>query len=256
MSDANSTPSSSQVSITESLPEQKRWLDQLDDAAAMAIMAEDQRHAAAAVEAALDAITQAAGAVYEKLIAHPDSKIFYAGAGTSIRIGVQDGVELSPTFDWPEDRTGFIIAGGNDALMRSIENAEDNADAARSAVASNVTSKDVVIGIAASGSTAFTCSAVAAAGHLGALTIGIANNPDAPLTALADHGITLLTGAESVAGSTRMKAGTAQKICLNLISTLVMVKMGRVQHGVMSAMRPANAKLRDRQQRINAFLKR
>lgn len=248
MSDTNST--------TESLPDQNRWLDQLDDADAMAIMAEDQELAAAAVKAALPSVTDAARAVYEKLESHPQSRLFYAGAGTSIRIGVQDGVELSPTFDWPEDRTGFIIAGGETALTRSVENAEDDAEAAAFAVQQNITEHDVLIGIAASGTTAFTLSAVKTAHRLGALTIGIANNANAPLTASADYGITLLTGAESVAGSTRMKAGTAQKICLNLISTMVMVRMGRVQNGVMSAMRPANAKLRDRQERIDAFLKR
>ena len=248
MSDANST--------TESLPRQSRWLDQLDDAEAMAIMAEDQQLAAAAVHTSIDSITQAAIAVYAKLAAHPESRLFYAGAGTSIRIGVQDGVELSPTFDWPEDRTGFIIAGGEAALTRSVENAEDDAETAATSVAEQITKNDVLIGIAASGTTAFTLKAVEAASSLGALTIGVANNANTPLTAMADYGITLLTGAESVAGSTRMKAGTSQKICLNLISTLVMVRMGRVQNGVMSAMRPANAKLRDRQKRIDAFLKR
>ena len=248
MSDANST--------TESLPQKARWLDQLDDAAAMAVMAEDQQLAAAAVQASIDAITQAAAAIYQKLNAHPESRLFYAGAGTSIRIGVQDGVELSPTFDWPEDRTGFFIAGGEAALTRSVENAEDDGETAAAMVKTCITPNDVLIGIAASGTTPFTISAIEAASRLGALTIGIANNANTPLTAKADHGITLLTGAESVAGSTRMKAGTAQKICLNLISTLVMVRMGRVQNGVMSAMRPSNAKLRDRQKRIDAFLKR
>ena len=248
MSDTNST--------TESLPQKGRWLDQLDDAAAMAVMAEDQQLAAAAVEASIESITQAAAAIYQRLMAHPESRLFYAGAGTSIRIGVQDGVELSPTFDWPEGRTGFIIAGGEAALTRSVENAEDDAETAANMVKTRITSNDVLIGIAASGTTAFTVKAVETASSLGALTIGVANNADTPLVAMSDHGIALLTGAESVAGSTRMKAGTAQKICLNLISTLVMVRMGRVQNGVMSAMRPANAKLRDRQKRIDAFLKR
>ena len=187
MSDANST--------TESLPQKARWLDQLDDAAAMVVMAEDQQLAAAAVQASIDAITQAAVAIYQKLNAHPESRLFYAGAGTSIRIGVQDGVELSPTFDWPEDRTGFFIAGGETALTRSVENAEDDAEAAAFAVQQNITEHDVLIGIAASGTTAFTLSAVKTAHRLGALTIGIANNANAPLTVSADYGITLLTGA-------------------------------------------------------------
>ena len=242
------------ISTTESIPDQSRWLDQCADHDAMRIMAEDQQIAAQAVYDAIDAVTAAAGAVLERLSAHDDSKLFYAGAGTSIRIGVQDGVELSPTFDWPEDRTGFIIAGGVDALTRSVENAEDDAQDAETQVRDRLTDHDVLIGIAASGSTPFTCAAVKQARSQGVLTIGIANNQNAILTEVADYGITLNTGAESVAGSTRMKAGTSQKICLNLISTFVMVRMGRVQNGVMSAMRPANAKLRERQNRIDAFL--
>ena len=140
--------------------------------------------------------------------------------------------------------------------MRSVENAEDNAEAARQDVMAMVNAADVLIGLAASGSTPFTCAAVDAAKAKGALTIGIANNAQSPLVAKADLGITLLTGAESVAGSTRMKAGTAQKICLNLISTLVMVRLGRVKQGVMAAMRPTNAKLRQRQEQIDAILNR
>lgn len=241
---------------TESIPDASRWLDALSERDAMQVMAEDQRLAVAAVETALDAITSAAMAAYERLSATGTGRLFYAGAGTSIRIGVQDGVELTPTFDWPDDRTGFLIAGGAEALMRSVENAEDDAAAAFQDVhAHGLNRDDVLIGIAASGATPYTCAAVTSAGELGALTIGIANNPNASLAALADHGIILPTGAEAVAGSTRMKAGTAQKICLNLISTLIMVRMGKVKNGMMAAMRPTNAKLRARQQRIDAALK-
>ena len=241
---------------TESVPDAARWLDALSSEDAIAVMAEDQAAAVAAVQAEGPAITAAALAAYERLAASPEGRLFYAGAGTSIRIGVQDGVELTPTFDWPEDRTGFLIAGGAAALTRSVENAEDDAIAAFSAVqAAELGPCDVLIGIAASGSTPYTTAAVTAAGERGALTIGIANNAEAPLTALSDYGITLLTGAEAVAGSTRMKAGTSQKICLNLISTLIMVRMGKVKQGMMAAMRPTNAKLRDRQKRIDAALK-
>ena len=243
-------------STTESQPHESRWLDRLSNEAALAVMAEDQHAAAAAVQSALTEIEAAAEAIVIRLQGDAQSRLFYAGAGTSIRIGVQDGVELTPTFDWPEDRLGFIIAGGEAALMRSVENAEDNAEAAHQEVAAKITASDVLIGLAASGSTPFTCAAVEAAKAKGSLTIGIANNANAPLVAKADYGITLLTGAESVAGSTRMKAGTAQKICLNLISTLVMVRLGRVKQGVMAAMRPTNAKLRQRQQHIDAILNR
>lgn len=242
---------------TESIPEAARWLDALSDSEALGVMTQDQRHAVAAVEVALDQIMVAARAAYERLNESSTGRLFYAGAGTSIRIGVQDGVELTPTFDWPEERTGFLIAGGAQALMRSVENAEDSQEAAIKAVGDeNLSSQDVLIGIAASGSTAYSVAAVKAAREAGALTIGIANNIDAPITAKADYGITLLTGSESVAGSTRMKAGTAQKICLNLMSTLIMVKMGKVKNGLMAAMRPTNAKLRNRQERIDKILDR
>lgn len=241
---------------TESIPAAARWLDQLADSAALTVMVEDQAEAAVSVRGALPQIEAASLAMLERLKASPTGRIIYAGAGTSIRIGVQDGVELTPTFDWPENRCAYLIAGGPAALLRSVENAEDNIEDAQGQVAQEkIGAGDVLIGIAASGSTPFTCAAVDAARNAGALTIGIVNNPSSPLVAAADYGITLLTGAESVAGSTRLKAGTAQKICLNLISTLVMVRMGRVRNGMMSAMRASNAKLRARQVRIDEALK-
>lgn len=241
---------------TESIPDAARWLDQLTSEDAMQVMAEDQSLALAAVNHALDDITQAALAAYEKLSASETGRLFYAGAGTSARIGVQDGVELTPTFNWPEDRTGFLIAGGQDALLRSVENAEDDGAAAFNAVQdAAIGPDDVVIGIAASGATPYTTAAITAARERGALTIGIANNPNAPITTLADMGISLITGGEALAGSTRMKAGTAQKICLNLMSTLIMVRMGKVKNGMMAAMRPTNAKLRQRQRQIDDALK-
>ncbi len=241
---------------TESIPDASRWLDALDNDAAMAVMVDDQTAAIAAVKADLGNITAAAIAAYDRLKNGLSGRLFYAGAGTSIRIGVQDGVELTPTFGWPEDRIGFLIAGGNNALLRSVENAEDDDAAALIAVENaQLGADDVLIGLAASGNTPYTSAAIASARARGALTIGIANNAAAPLATLAEHSITLLTGAETLAGSTRMKAGTAQKICLNMMSTLIMVRMGRVQQGMMTAMRPTNAKLRQRQCQIDALLK-
>ena len=240
---------------TESFPDPERWLDQLSPSDAMAVMAEDQAKAAQVVRDHLDAITTAALAAYTRLDQSSTGRLIYAGAGTSARIGVQDGVELTPTFSWPEHRRGFMIAGGPDALLRSVENAEDDADDAAHQVATlKLNDSDVLIGIAASGKTPFTIAALEAARECGALTIGIANNPDTPLLNAAEYPILLHTGAESLAGSTRMKAGTAQKICLNLISTLIMVQMGRVQQGMMSQMQATNAKLRHRQTLIDAAL--
>ena len=241
---------------TESVPDPSRWLDRLDPSDAMAVMADDQTRAMTAVKAVLPAVTDAALASYDRLHRHETGRLIYAGAGTSARIGVQDGVELTPTFSWPEHRRCFMIAGGADALLRSVENAEDDADDARKQAADlGINANDVVIGIAASGRTPFTIAAVDAAADAGALTIGIANNPETPLLAAADHGLLLHTGAEALAGSTRMKAGTAQKICLNLISTMIMVQMGRVQKGMMANMQATNAKLRHRQTLIDQALK-
>lgn len=241
---------------TESHPDATRWLDQLEDHAALAVMADDQRAAIEAIRAELPGIEAAARAAFTRLDAAADTRLFYAGAGTSIRIGVQDGVELTPTYGWPVERTGFLIAGGADALLRSVEGAEDSANAGVNAVeAAGLGAHDVLIGIAASGSTPYTCSAIAEARRRGALTIGIANNPGSNLAAAAEYGITLATGGEVVAGSTRMKAGTAQKICLNMISTLIMVRMGKVRNGLMVAMQASNEKLRRRQIEIDAALR-
>ena len=160
---------------------------------------------------------------------------------------MQDGTELGPTFDWPEARTLYLIAGGTPALREAVEGAEDDADAAAAQVAAaDIGPGDAVIGLAASGRTPFTVAALRSAGAAGALTVGIAGAPDSPLLQAAAHPVCLTTGPEVVAGSTRMKAGTAQKVALNLISTQVMVRLGRVHAGLMVDMRPANAKLRAR----------
>lgn len=240
---------------TESIPDPERWLDRLSSDDAMAVMAEDQMQAIKAVKASLNAITLAALAAYERLDQSETGRLLYAGAGTSARIGVQDGVELTPTFSWPEVRRDFIIAGGAGALLRSVENAEDNTeDAIHQVTDLGLGTQDVLIGIAASGKTPFTIAAIEKACAEGVLTIGIANNPETPLLEAAEFPILLHTGAEALAGSTRMKAGTAQKICLNLISTLIMVRMGRVEKGMMSQMQATNAKLRHRQTLIDAAL--
>jgi len=178
-------------------------------------------------------------------------RLVYAGAGTSGRIGVQDGTELSPTFDWPAERLVFAMAGGLGALLRSAEQAEDSEAAGAQAITdSNIAANDVIVGVAASGTTPFTIGALRAATAAGAVTIAVASNPGAPLFEVARHRILLDTGSEVIAGSTRMKAGTAQKIVLNLFSTAVMVKMGRVYRGLMVDMRARNAKLRRRAEGI------
>jgi N-acetylmuramic acid 6-phosphate etherase len=173
----------------------------------------------------------------------------YAGAGTSGRIGVQDGAELPPTFDWPDDRLVFAMAGGEAAFLRAVENAEDSAEAGAAVIReAGVGSDDVVIGLAASGTTPFTIAALREASRRGAVSVGLANNRGAPLLEACTYPILVETGPEVVAGSTRMKAGTAQKIVLNLLSTLIMIRLGRVHRGMMVHMRATNAKLRRRAQ--------
>jgi N-acetylmuramic acid 6-phosphate etherase len=205
--------------------------------------------ACAAVKPALPAINAAVDDAVPAL--KRGGRLVYVGAGTSGRIAVQDGAELRPTYDWPSDRIVFVMAGGTEALLHSVEGAEDDEAKGAAAIAdADVQQNDVVIAVAASGTTPFTLGALRAAGARGALTIAVANNRGAPLFELARHRILIETGTEVLAGSTRMQAGTAQKIVLNLFSTAVMVKLGRVYRGLMVSMRASNAKLVRRAQII------
>lgn len=237
---------------TETLPDAKNWLDRLDDSNALEVMLQDHGHAIDSVRNSMTQLETAVIEIVDRLRADDTARIIYAGAGASIRIAVQDGVELLPTFDWPRERVAYFVAGGEKALIESVEGAEDDEHAARLMVGEHpICEQDVVLALAASGRTSFTCTILAESKKVGALAIGIANNLDVPLLTNADIAIPLLTGGEALAGSTRLKAATAQKICLNMISTLVMTRLGRVRDGEMIAMRPTNAKLRDRFARIH-----
>ncbi len=228
-------------------------LDRLPAIAQVGLLHESQAEAVAAVQPALPSIAAAVGAAVERL--RRGGRLVYCGAGTSARIGVQDGAELLPTFNWPADKVAFVIAGGEKALLRAVENAEDSAEDGSSQITQlRVGSDDVVLGIAASGNTPFTVAAVETARRQGALTIGLANNAGSRLLSASDHPILIETGAEAVAGSTRLKAGTAQKIVLNLLSTAMMIQLGRVYRGLMVDMRPTNAKLRQRAEQMVARL--
>jgi N-acetylmuramic acid 6-phosphate etherase len=208
-------------------------------------MYEGQLAAAAAVRAALPSISDAADHAVPAL--QRGGRLVYVGAGTSGRIAVQDGAELPPTYNWPLDRLVFIMAGGTSALLKSSEGAEDlSEDGSRAIADAGICPNDVVIGVAASGTTPFTVSALRTAGSRGAVTIGVANNAGTPLLDAVQRPILIETGTEVVAGSTRMQAGTAQKIVLNLFSTAVMVRLGRVYRGLMVNMRARNVKLRRR----------
>ena len=220
-------------------------LDAWSTASAMEAMWEGQLAAVAAVGRALPAITAAIRAATEAL--GERGRLIYVGAGTSGRVAVQDGAELTPTFAWPQERIGFIIAGGSDAFVASIEGAEDDvADAVAQVDAVRLSSHDVVIAVAASGTTPFTVAALQQAGRYQAVTIAVANNADTALLASANYPVLVETGRELIAGSTRMKAGTAQKVVLNLISTGIMLRLGRVYRGMMVNMQTTNVKLRRR----------
>lgn len=234
---------------TETASPRYRALDIWSSEDILETMLEGQMAAVAAVAPALPAIAAAADAAAERLA--NGGRLIYVGAGTSGRIGVQDGVELTPTFNWPKDRLIFLLAGGDISLMKSIEGAEDDAEAAEREIDSaGVGKEDVALGLAASGGTPYTVAALRRARALGALTIGVANNEATPILEAADHPVLLDTGAEIIAGSTRMKAGTAQKVMLNLFSSLLMIRLGRIYEGQMVDMQASNKKLVLRSERM------
>ena len=238
---------------TETVDPRYTDIDRWPTLSVVETMLEGQLAAIAALKDQTAAIAAAAEAAALRM--HQGGRLVYAGAGTSGRLAVQDGVELTPTYNWPSDRLVFLVAGGTGALMRSVEGAEDNVEAAREEVAAaEVGPNDVLIAVAASGRTPYAVAALEAARRRGALTIAIANNPGTPLLAAADHPIVADTGAEIVAGSTRMKAGTAQKAALNMLSTAIMLRCGLVHRGLMVNMRISNEKLFRRARRMVATL--
>ena len=230
---------------TEALSPRFETMDAWPTADLVAALVDSQFSAVAAVQAVAPALAQAADAAAARLAS--GGRLIYMGAGTSGRIAMQDAVELRPTFDWPAARSLALMAGGDGALIAAREGAEDDeAEAVAVLDAAGCGPLDVVIGVAASGRTPFTVAGLRHARGLGALTVGLFNNPGAALGAVSDVPVLLDTGAEVLAGSTRLKAGTAQKAALNALSTAVMVRLGRVWRGQMVAMRPTNAKLAQR----------
>jgi N-acetylmuramic acid 6-phosphate etherase len=210
---------------------------------------EGQFSAVAAVRAARPAIERASIAIERRL--RGPGRLVYVGAGTSGRLAAQDGAELMPTFGWPQDRLLLLIAGGPNALLHAVEGAEDQYHQAIDAVAAHeIGACDVTVAVAASGTTPFTLACLREAKKRGSLTIGVANNPGTPLLKEADHAIFLETGPEPIAGSTRMKAGTAQRVTLILLSSLVMILLGRVYDGLMVDVQATNRKLIRRSEKI------
>ena len=212
-------------------------------------MVEGQFAAVAAVRTARRAIELAGADLHARL--RDGGRLIYAGCGTSGRLAAQDAAELLPTFGWPAERAVVLIAGGNRALLEAVEGAEDDIDDARRLVVGHdINASDALIAVAASGTTPFTHACLEAARDRGALAIAIANNSGTPLLQAADHAIFLDTGPEPIAGSTRIKAGTAQRIALGMLSSLAMIRLGRVHAGLMVDVQATNAKLARRSEAI------
>ncbi|WP_166350248.1 N-acetylmuramic acid 6-phosphate etherase [Phytoactinopolyspora limicola] len=203
----------------------------------------------AAVRAALGQIVPAVEAIVAGL--REGGRLFYIGAGTAGRMGVLDASECPPTFNTAPDQVNGIVAGGLDALVEAQEGAEDDEDAGAADIrAHGAGAGDTVVGIASSGRTPYVLGALRAARELGALTVGLSCNADSDIGLAADFPIEVLVGPEVVAGSTRLKAGTAQKMVLNMISTISMVQLGKTYGNLMVDMRATNAKLRERAARM------
>ena len=225
------------------LPSQEHTgLDQYPVAELVGTLIADQFNALEAVRAAASVIAAVVDAAVPRIAA--GGRLIYVGAGTSGRLGVLDGVELHPTFSWPHERALSLLAGGKGAMFQAVEGAEDNLEQGALDMAGlRPQANDVVMLLAASGNTPYVLGALDAARSSGALTIGIANNSGAPVAMRAEFGITLDTGAEVISGSTRLKAGTSQKIVLNTISSAIMVRLNKVYGNLMVDMKATNAKL-------------
>jgi N-acetylmuramic acid 6-phosphate etherase len=208
-------------------------------------LVDDQQQALDAVRAATSALALAVETALPRIEA--GGRLLYVGAGTSGRLGLFDSVELNPSFSWPTDRALALVAGGRGALVEAVEGSEDDAEQGGIDIRLAQTgADDVVLLISASGSTPYVLGAAQAARLAGALTIALVNNPDTPLARDAEVGIVLDTGAELISGSTRLKAGTAQKIALNAFSTALMVRLNKVYGNLMVDLRANSAKLRRR----------
>ena len=227
---------------TETPSQSHQDLDQYPLDQLLAAFIDDQTAAVDALRAAAPQLALAVGAALPRMLA--GGRLIYAGAGTSGRLGVLDSVELYPTFSWPRERALAILAGGPSAMFVAVEGAEDDAvQGAADLLALQPGVNDVVLLLAASGATPYVLGALQEARKAGALTIGFANNPDAPLTEQAEIGILLDTGAEVISGSTRLKAGSAQKMALNSFSSALMVRLNKVYGNLMVDLKPTNAKL-------------
>lgn len=224
-------------------------LSELDTLEILKVINEEDKKVAYAVEKALPEIAKAVDTIVDAI--KRGGKWFYVGAGTSGRLGVIDVAELLPTYNVGPETVEAIIAGGPGAMLRPIEAAEDDEEmAVRELRGRRLSSKDVVVGISASGRTPFVVASLRYAKEVGAKTVCITSVSNSPITKFADIKIILRTGPEVITGSTRMKAATAQKMTLTMLSTAIMVRLGRVHGNLMIALQPVSKKLKERAKRI------
>ena len=237
--------------LTEQANPASAGIDSLPAEAALRIINAEDRKVAIAVEKEIPAIARAVDAIVAAL--EKGGRLFYIGAGTSGRLGVLDASEIPPTYSAPPEMVQGIMAGGEAALSRATETTEDDpAIGVRDLLARGFGPGDVLVGLAASGRTPYVLGAVAEARRIGAVTIGISCSPDSELTGAVGIAIAPLVGPEVIAGSTRMKAGTAQKLVLNMISTTTFIRLGYVYGNLMVNVQPRNHKLVERARRIIA----
>jgi N-acetylmuramic acid 6-phosphate etherase len=235
--------------ITEQENPNTKNIDKVSTLEAVRLINGEDKKVAEAVEKCLPNIAETIENVVESL--KNGGRLFYIGTGTSGRLGVLDASEIPPTFGVSSELINGVIAGGFEALYQATEASEDNRDAGKIDLQKRgLNEKDAVIGIAASGKTPYTIGAVEFAKSLGCFTACITCNPDSPITKTADISIVAVVGAEAISGSTRMKAGTAQKMILNMISTVSMIKLGFVVGNKMTNLKPKNKKLVERSLRI------
>ncbi|MFE6619250.1 N-acetylmuramic acid 6-phosphate etherase [Streptomyces sp. NPDC057740] len=237
---------------TEAFRPELAEIDRLPTLDIARLMNGEDASVAAAVAARLPEIAAAIDGIAERMAR--GGRLVYAGAGTAGRLGVLDASECPPTFNTDPSRVVGLIAGGPEAMVTSVEGAEDSKELARADLdALALTPTDTVVGISASGRTPYAIGAVEHARARGALTVGLACNPGSALGAAAEHGIEVVVGPELLTGSTRLKAGTAQKLVLNMLSTITMIRLGKTYGNLMVDVRASNDKLRARSRRIVAL---
>jgi N-acetylmuramic acid 6-phosphate etherase len=234
--------------VTESRLPESMAIDQADTETMLRIINSQDQLVAQAVLKEIPNIARAVDLIAERL--QNGGRLFYVGAGTSGRLGVLDAAEIPPTYGAPPDLIQGVIAGGPRAVFETREGAEDSEEQGARDIGCHATAADAVVGIAASGRTPYTIAGLREARSRGCVTVAVTNNPGSPLAVVADVTIAPVVGPEVVMGSTRMKAGTAQKLVLNMISTGVMIKLGKVYTNLMVDMQSSNEKLRRRAERM------